>query len=142
MRLSTVPLIPIDLDKPRHLRLGMRAHFLAEQELRRLSGDPTFSLLALMNAGTIGFTELMVLLWAGLLHEDPPLTLAQAQDLMDFSDLDTLTLKMVEAWRVGINVTVPQDDGNGQVQTSETGAPPDPSLSSPGATSGLSAASS
>lgn len=109
---SVVPLIEITLDRLRHLRLDRRAVFVAEQELTRLWGVPsTFyaAMLDLMNtvsAGQIGglnLNTMAILIWQGLLHESPDLTLEQVQDILPYQDIVKmfeLAGALLNAWNV------------------------------------------
>jgi hypothetical protein len=94
------PLIPIDLDKRRYLRLDNKAKFRAEWELCQLWGE-RLNLFSVMSQDLMTLNDLSVLLWQGLLHEDPRLTLADVQAMMDLDSPDGLltTIKAItEAW--------------------------------------------
>jgi len=66
---------PIVLDKPRTLKLSFNAFVLVEQVTGRsmLSGELELSSL----------TALRAIMWAGLVHEDPALTLDVVGDLLE-----------------------------------------------------------
>ena len=111
MEQSIVPLIPVDLDKRRHLLIRKRdvrqAEVVFEQEL----GKPrTFftALLQLMEAiqpgevGTVSTNNICILYWLGLRHEDPGLTLEDVEDLLPLmvpAELIGLVVKLFEAWQ-------------------------------------------
>ncbi|HEX6827138.1 MAG TPA: hypothetical protein VF077_12545 [Nitrospiraceae bacterium] len=109
---SVVPLIPITLDRLRHIRFDRRAVFTAELELTRLWGVPsTFysAMLTLMNSCAAGeisglnLNTLSILTWQGLLHESPELSLEQTQDMLPFQDvvrMFELAASLLNAWNV------------------------------------------
>lgn len=74
---------PIELDKVRNLRYGMRALSMAEDQM----GKPIASLD--LNNATI--KEIAILIWCGLAHEDKELNVNKVMDLIDeYSDLPTV----------------------------------------------------
>jgi hypothetical protein len=116
---SVVPSFPIDLDKRRHVRLRNRAIFRAEIELSKLWGRKVSLFQTLGNSETLGFNDLSVILWQGLLHEDPRLTLEQTQDIMDLGQLPTIIDVILQAWNAATAPAVPESMSNGE-------APADP----------------
>ena len=114
---SVVPSIPLTLDKPRHLRLDNRALFRCERELVQIWGTKTSMLSILMDLGNIRLNDLAVMLWVGLLHEDPTLTLEETQDLMDFSKLSDILGAILQAWNAATlpadPQAVPEGEGDG-----------------------------
>jgi hypothetical protein len=91
--------IPIVLDKPRHLYYDKRAVKQAERALEREWGpNCTFysvlsdlTQLALTgNPGFLSFSKLAIVLWQGLVHDDPTLTLAQVEDALPVMDIVAL----------------------------------------------------
>jgi len=89
------PEIAIVLDKERHLKFGIRAMRAFEKETgKNLLKAQTTELTA---------TEISVLLWACLLHEDKELTLDTAIDLIDkHSNLGDIAKKLAEAQEVAV----------------------------------------
>lgn len=83
--------IAIELDKVRHLRYGTNA--LAEAE--DLLGMPVSAL----DEDNIGVKELRIMLYVGLMWEDPELTLMKAGDIIDDAEMgfDELGEKIGEA---------------------------------------------
>jgi len=69
-------MILIDIDKPRHLNFDMNALSDADQVLDHKLTD-------ILLRGKILLNTARVLLWAGLKHEDPGLTIEQTGILMD-----------------------------------------------------------
>jgi|SRR5262252_5858349 len=103
------PEVPIILDRPRHLRLDNRAIFSAEKELSALWGKKV-SLFTVLGSGELGLNDLSVLLWQGLRHEDPGLTLERVQDLMDMSDLPGLIEKVLASWNAATTPAEPRQE--------------------------------
>ena len=81
--------VSIELDRPRKLRYTTNA--LAE--LEDVMGHPVTQL----DGKKIGIKAMRALLWAGLLHEMPDLTLKEAGELMDYTDMQTISNKITEA---------------------------------------------
>jgi len=69
--------IDISLDKIRHLRFGLNALAALENELGA-SIQAVFS-----DIERVGFIQIRGILWAGLLHEMPDLTVEEAGDLFE-----------------------------------------------------------
>jgi hypothetical protein len=130
---SIVPLIPITLDRPRHLRLGNPAIFQAEIELSKLWGKRCSIFTTL--GPDVGVNDLSVILWQALLHEDPRLTLAYVQEhVMDLAKLPEIIDAVLQAWNAATAPAVPEASVNGEA--SRMDPLPDGSTGSP---SGLSA---
>jgi hypothetical protein len=114
---SIIPLIPIDLDHRRHLRLNNAAIFQAEIELSKLWGRKISLFQTLGNSETLGFNDLSVVLWQALVHEDPRLTLAQTQDVMDLGKLPQIIDAILQAWNAATAPAVPETAPNGEGPT-------------------------
>lgn len=71
-----IPVIAIELDRIRHLRLTPNA--LADAET--ITG---LGIAAMVGVDRIGFRSIRALLWAGLKWEDRALTIEKAGDLME-----------------------------------------------------------
>lgn len=69
-------MILIELDRPRHLRFDMNALCDADQKLDH-------QLLTILSSSPVMLDTARVLLWAGLKHEDPSLTIERAGELME-----------------------------------------------------------
>ena len=83
--------ITIELDKPRKLRLTTNALC----ELEDLFDKPIHEILM---DGAKGLRTVRAFLWAGLLHEDPELTLKETGDLIDHkNDFLYVQQKVTEA---------------------------------------------
>lgn len=114
--------VPVQLDKPRTLVLSLNALCKAEEVtgINLLVGEPAFSSMRIVRA----------LVWAGLLHEDPTLTLETVGDMIEGAGaehvLDAIMLAYMRA--------------NEEVDQGEDAEPADPTSPQPGETSGPSGA--
>ncbi len=82
--------VTIELDKPRTLRYGINALAKIEESI----GRPIMGL----DLENLGIRELLVIVYAGLYHEDKALTIETVGDLIDeYSDLNTIAEKLGEA---------------------------------------------
>jgi hypothetical protein len=95
------PLIPLTLDRARHLRLDAWALWTVEQELRLMYGKQA-NVLDLFQQETLGMTEVLLLLWAALRHEDAALTLEQVGHLVDFGNFSEAREAVQEAFMVHV----------------------------------------
>lgn len=82
---------PIQLDKSRNLRYGMKALSLIEKRLGKPIGAVDFNSLTI--------EETMTVLWAGLVHEDSALTEDQILEAIDDNNVNFFYVveKMIEA---------------------------------------------
>ena len=79
--------VTIVLDKPRTLRYGMNALAAIED----LSGKTLMSL----DLNSVGIKALLIIVYAGLCHEDKSLSLEQVGDLLDeYSNLSDIAEKV------------------------------------------------
>lgn len=102
-----VPDVEIQLDRLRHLRFDMQAVIDAEilySNLRK--GGRDYSLYEIANGGTS--LGLSVLLWAGLRHEEPALTLEQVNGLYRPNDINRISRAINKA--VFDQVTTAEED--------------------------------
>jgi len=115
--MPVVQTTPFMLEKERHLLYNWNAFMKAELELTKLKGKPTTALevfrsMAIFADGdTVDFTkvsltDLLILIWSGLLHEDPKLTLEKVGDNLLFADLSRVIMSVSEA----IAASLPKDD--------------------------------
>lgn len=81
--------IPIDLDKPRSLRLDLNAM----EQFEEVSGKSIAEI-----SGRI--KDIKILLWAMLLHEDPELTLEQVGAMVGAENIVTIRNKIDTAARM------------------------------------------
>lgn len=78
------PLVPIQLDKPRHLKLSLNAMIKFQEETGKSLKDGTLE--------DVTLEDLRALLWACLLHEDKTLTLDEVGEMVDMT-----TIFLIEA---------------------------------------------
>lgn len=110
--------VEVTLDKKRRLKFDLNAL----SELEDALGKPVTQL----NDGTVGMRELRAMVWAGLLHEDPDLTLRDTGELIDLERIEEITEKVTEA----LTAAFPQGGGkNGKGGPTGTGRKPSASPS-------------
>lgn len=82
---------PIEIDKGRNLRYGMKALSLIEKKFKKPLSSIDFENMTI--------EETVIIIWAGLVHEDPGLSPDKLLDLIDQSGIkmDTLANAMTEA---------------------------------------------
>jgi hypothetical protein len=94
-----IDLIPVMLDKERHLLFDRTAVKVIEVELTRIWGrEYTFYQVLRLAAemlqdndfAKLSFLNISVLLWAGCLHEDPQLTRATVEEALPYTDPSAL----------------------------------------------------
>ena len=90
---------PIQLDKTRNLRYGMKALSMAED----IMGKPIMTL----DLNQVTIKDVSTLLWCGLVHEDKELTVDRVMDLLDecedFQDVFAKVGKALEEAFAGKN---------------------------------------
>jgi len=87
---------PIQLDKMRNFRYGMKAISLIEKKLGKPIGKVDMENLTMEDAA--------VMIWAGLVHEDKDLTPEKVMDLVDeYSDVQTVLETMGKAFQGAFN---------------------------------------
>lgn len=83
--------VAIELDKTRNLRFGMQALMRIEDKLNKPFASINFE-------KEMKYSELSVIIWAGLVHEEPELTPESVANLIDeFTDIQTAMEKVGEA---------------------------------------------
>lgn len=81
---------PIQLDKMRNLRYGMKAISLIEKKFGKN--------IAKINMDDLTMEEIATFVWAGLVHEDKELTTDKVMDLIDdYSNVQDVLAKVGEA---------------------------------------------
>ena len=86
----TARAVPIDLDKPRTVRFPMAS-------LERLHAEHGINVFAI---GEDAFTDpatLSAIAWAGLIHEDPDLTIDAVKQMCDLQDIKTMLRVVTDA---------------------------------------------
>jgi hypothetical protein len=89
--------VPIKLDVERKLKFNNRAMAVAEREIAKFWGLSRVSILKQVEKGDLSASELGILVWAGLLHEDRGLTLERVQELTAETPLQAMLGPVVEA---------------------------------------------
>ena len=105
-------MVPIQLDRPRVLCMSFNALCKAEEVtgMSFLVGEPAFSSMRVMRA----------LVWAGLLHEDPSLTIEKAGDLIEGVGADKVLGAIMDAYTRAMPDFKPEEDD------AEASDPPNP----------------
>jgi hypothetical protein len=89
---SQAPMVPIELDKPRNIVFDNEAMIQIEDQLPGESTfDPKFW-------ASISAKKARVILWAGLLYEDPTLTLDQVKGMLKGKNFAPIIQKILVAW--------------------------------------------
>lgn len=107
---SLVPFVPITLDRLRHIRLDNQALLLAEREISKLWDKRVNILQVFLDTPTLGLNDVCIVLWAGLRHEDPQLTLLQVQDLVGLAEYVPVLQALYEAWNSATASAVPSSE--------------------------------
>ena len=128
---SVVPLIPIDLDKRRYLRLDTTALCSAERDLSELWGKKTSVYAALLEV-PIGLNDLSIIMLHGLRHADPTLSLPEVRGIMNYSTVPVMFQAVTDAWTKTSAAAEPRAEG------AVTSLDPPPTTST-GVSSGLTA---
>lgn len=93
------PKVYIELDKPRAIEYRLRAFARMEEKYGNVDAA-----MKAMEGGSIEAISFM--LWCGLVHEDPTLTLEQVQDMVDIRDMEYVANKMGEV----MSTDMPKND--------------------------------
>ena len=97
------PVVEIELDRVRHMRLDFNALADFEDATGKSAFDAkTFS--------TLRGADLRALLWASMVHEDPTLSMEQVGAMIHFGNIEYVT-ERVGALMGG---AMPKSDGNGE----------------------------
>ena len=93
-------LTPITLDKPRNFKYGIKAIALIERGLHKP--------MAKIDFANSTIDDLIIIMWAGLVHEDKSLTPEGLLDILDNNDVSILdiTKTMNEAITAGFGGVV------------------------------------
>ncbi len=91
---------PIELDKMRNFRYGMKALYLIEKELKKP--------ISKIDMENLTMEETAIIIWAGLQHEDKDLTPEKVMDLVDeYSSLPAVMQAMGEAFASAFGIDKP-----------------------------------
>src|SRR5678815_1148881 len=97
MEQSIVPLVPLMLDKQRHLRLDIAALCNAERDLSEF-WDKKTSVYAVLLDVPIGINDLSILVLHGLRHEDPTLSLPEVRGMLNHTTIPVVFQAVTDAW--------------------------------------------
>lgn len=96
---------PIELDKSRNFKYGMRALDRIEKKLK--------TKISKIDMEDLSIEETTTLIWAGLVHEDRALTVDKVMDLIDeYSSMSKVAEVMMEAFSGAFGI--------GEASTEET----------------------
>lgn len=91
--------VPVQLDKMRNLRYGMKAISLIEKKFGKS--------IAKIDMDNMTMEEIATFIWAGLVHEDKELTPDKVMELVDnFSTVQAVMEKVSEAMNLAFGGTV------------------------------------
>jgi hypothetical protein len=125
---SVVPLVPLDLDKRRYLRLDINALCLAEVDLCAFWQKEMSVYDALLQT-PIRLNDLAILVLHGLRHADPTLSLPEVKGMLNHSTVPVILQAVTDAWTKATQAAEP-------AQGDPSPADP-PGAASTGDTSGL-----
>lgn len=111
----------------------MRAGRLAELKLTELWGTKVSLFRVFADPEALGVTDLMVLLWASLVHEEPELELDYIERWVPWSQVATVTEAVLKAWEIASS---DPNQGEGDRQEASDPLARNQTPASPGATSG------
>jgi hypothetical protein len=93
--MENVPIVTIELDKPRHLKLTLGG-------MKRFQEVTGKSLLKGFNMAEMSENDLIAFIWACLIWEDKNLSLEDFGFMLDFSRLNEIQGKLAAALTAGI----------------------------------------
>ena len=129
MEQSIVPLVPLLLDKPRHLRLDIAALCNAERDLCEFWGKDLSVYAALLKSPP-SLNDMSILVLHGLRHEDPTLSLPEVRGMLNHSTIGEIFQAVTDAWTKATLPAEPRAEGD----AAPADPPPTPST---GDSSGL-----
>jgi len=98
---------PIQLDKVRNFKYGMKALHLIEKKLKKPVSKIDMDNLTMEDAAT--------LIWAGLQHEDKDLTPDKVMDLVDeYSNIPAVMQAMGEAFAAAFGADAPEEEAKNE----------------------------
>ncbi|WP_447978079.1 hypothetical protein [Candidatus Nitrospira bockiana] len=128
--------IEIHLGKPRKFLLDLKAIMTAERELARFWGLKRVSLVQLFQSREIGVAEIVMITWAGLLHDEAKLTLEQVTDLLNQTGLQVALDAIRQAFEAHMGARTQEGAQADPLATSPTASTGSPSGPSDATTSG------
>jgi len=98
---------PIQLDKVRNFRYGMKALHLIEKKLKKP--------ISKIDMENLTMEETAIIIWAGLHHEDKDLTPDKVMDLVDeYSNIPAVMQAMGEAFAAAFGADAPEEDAKNE----------------------------
>lgn len=98
---------PIELDKVRNFKYGMKAISLIEKKFK----SPIMKIDGMTNTELLTMDELATIMWAGLVHEDNKLTPDKVMELVDeHSSMYKASLEMWKAFNEAFKGDIPEGD--------------------------------
>lgn len=91
-----IPFVPIELDRPRTLHYNFGAFAAMERASGRRFIGP-MSVQTWADLTIPGADNTLLLLYGGLYHEDPTITLQKCAEMIDFENADTIDKAIAEA---------------------------------------------
>jgi len=107
----------IDLDKPVRVRLldgkerTLRYRMSSCRRIDEVSGRDNSILQGALLSEPVTPRTLTILLWGGLVHEEPGLTIEQVEDLVHPSQVEEIRAAITLAW-IGDHKPKPQEDAD------------------------------
>ena len=101
---------PIELDRIRTFKYGMRAIDLIEKKFKK----PIMKIEGIQD-GNLSMNEYSVVIWAGLVHEERGLTPDKVMDLIDeYSSIGKVSLEMWKAFNAAFKNDVEVEEVEGK----------------------------
>lgn len=94
---------PIELDKVRNFKYGMRAISLVEKKFKKP--------ISQVDMNSLTMEEMATIIWAGLVHEDNKLTVDKVIDLIDeYSNVTKVFVTAGDALNKAFNGEEPEEE--------------------------------
>jgi len=108
---SIVPLVPIKLDRLRHLRLDISAMCQAEMDMGALWGKE-MSIYGALLENPIRLNNLCIIVLHGLRHADPTLSLPEVKGMLNHANIADVIGAVTEAWTKANQLAEPDREGD------------------------------
>ena len=125
--MNVIDPVPIMLDKPRSILLTLPALKAIEDQIAKQRGEKRVNLFRLFQDGDLGATEMLVIVWGGLRHEDPGLTLEKTLALCARYSMQAIAevVKAAMEQHVGVGKSAePAPSPDGALLAGDGGASP------------------
>lgn len=120
------PVVEIEIgEKKVRVKFGIRA-------FRRLEEVTGKSLFSGEMFDDIGLNDVVLLLWAGMLHEKPKLEIDEIDELFELHELTAISSQLMEALQTAFKLASPEPKKNAEAaqDAATTEATPDPTAES------------